>query len=131
MKIDHYPCQIDYAIPADCYNRVHLVRRHAGRDLTIVVDGLSDNIITIGKRRWQCWNRRLGKLLLVWSHFRPDRRRCLDQAVECRLILQHAYSRTIIYRVHEGLKEGIRRYERHCPTTTSRPSAILDWPHHA
>ncbi len=112
MSTTTYPSSHSSQVPAECYNRLRLAHAREGGCIQLGIVGLSDNIMIINGSRWQCRNRRLGVLLMSWQHFQPGERTSLDQPVACILTLHHAYSRTVIHRLYDGLVDGIKRADR-------------------
>lgn len=107
-SIAYPPSTQQCLVPGDCYNMASLARLRAGGYLQVGLTGLSDNVIFLTASRWRCWNRALNQDLLSWGDFRRSTREGLDDPIECTLTVHHPYSRTIIHRVYDSLRERLQ-----------------------
>ena len=125
MSLQPAPFNSYCEIPAECWNLFRLSRRRLGRALEFGLPGAPGNHLRLNNDLWQCWNRRLGKLLMSWHDFDLGGRSRLDDPVGCELKLHHPYSRIVRHRVYDGISDHLRRLSAQQP---SEPGKVLTWP---
>jgi len=114
-----------FLIPADCFNRLRLLQLHSKGSLEFGLPGLPGHHMVLRRHHWQCWNRHLRTLLMTWHDFHIHQRDDLGAPVACTLSVHHPYSRTVIHRIHDSLRQHCAR---HCPPP--RDHTLLGFPGH-
>ena len=98
-----------FAVPADCFNRLRLLRLRSNGPLEFGLPGLPGIRMVIRRHQWQCWSRPLGALLMTWHDFHTSRRADICSPVACTLSVHHPYARTVIHRIHDSLWQHCAR----------------------
>lgn len=112
-----------FLIPANCFNRVRLLQLRSEGSLEFGLPGLPGHHMVLRRHHWPCWNRPLRALLMTWHDFRIRQRDDLDAPVACTLSVHHPYSRTVIHRIHDSLRQPCARQ---CPPPSD--STLLGFP---